>query len=81
MDHDNPISYERALANVIADPGTSYRLRQSIQEDPVLRAAAAAHDEARLLDRLKELCEDDVRGAWQAIPSSSAIIINESSRD
>ena len=50
--------FATALSTLLADPNTTYRLRQLIQDDEVLRRAPALSDDA-LLARLDALVRED----------------------
>jgi len=52
-------TYAAALAALMADPATSYRLRQLVLEDEVLQRAVVLTDDELLL-RLDALVRDDV---------------------
>lgn len=56
------LSYAQALARLIADPNTSYRLRQRIQEDELLGDASKALQDAQLLARLAQLRLEEAKG-------------------
>ena len=64
-----PRSFATVLAKLIADPTTTYRLRQLIQDDEVLRNLASLSDH-ELLARLDTLVQEDraIVGAREVPP-------------
>ncbi len=64
-----PRSFATVLAKLIADPATTYRLRQLIQDDEVLRNLASLSDH-ELLVRLDALVREDqaIVGAREVPP-------------
>lgn len=62
-------TFASALVALVADPNTTYRLRQLIQDDEVLRRAASLSDEV-LLARLDTLVREDaaIVGAREVPP-------------